>query len=72
MNASNPSRSKRLARILKLLRDGKEYSTRQIADRAMVCAVSACISELRQAGHVIVCSRRKVNSDMRWFYRLVK
>lgn len=71
MNAANPARSKRLASVLKLLSDGKEYTTRQIMDRAQVCAVSACISELRESGHAISCHRRQVKGEMRWFYRLV-
>lgn len=55
MHAANPESSARLQRVLECLRDESEWSTRDIIRQADVCAVSACVAELRQAGAVIHC-----------------
>lgn len=48
--------SPRLARVLRSLRRSKNgLTTRQIILRARVCAVSACVAELRCSGHKIKC-----------------
>lgn len=65
MNAANLKRSKRLQRVDKLLSDRKPHSTLEIVMGAQVMAVSAAISELRQAGRNIVCQRK---GDI-WYYR---
>ena len=59
MNAASLDRSARLARVLKVLKRRKESTTLQIMDEARVCAVSACISEIRQQGYPISCQRRQ-------------
>ena len=66
MNAANYKKSERLRRVLKLLREGGEHSTRGIMASAHVCAVSACVSELRAQGFNITCKR---NHDV-WYYKL--
>jgi hypothetical protein len=71
MNAARISSSARLRRVLCLLRDGREHSTRDIADGAHVCAVSACVAELRANGHDIACRIAKGEDGERvWLYRL--
>ena len=55
MNAARLNRSARLQRVHGLLADGREYSTRDIDRDADVCAVSACIAELRANGAAIDC-----------------
>ena len=61
MNYANLSRSHRLQRVRNVLMDAcaenQELSTLEIADRARVCAVSACVSELRAHGYTINCRR---------------
>ncbi|WP_322895211.1 MULTISPECIES: helix-turn-helix domain-containing protein [unclassified Yoonia] len=52
--------SPRLLRLLKLLRDGRPHSTRDIARRTGVLAISACVAELRQHGADIICERKPV------------
>lgn len=59
--------SGRLQRVLKLLRRGHEYSTRELMRQAEVCAVNSCIAELRTHGYEIACKRRK----RYFYYRLV-
>ncbi len=64
--------SPRLQRVLKVLRDGKWHTTRKIVRRANVCAVNACIAELRHHGAEIACVRRKVGGKWRFSYRMMK
>ena len=66
MNAADPDKSARLRRVLGVLADGREHSTLDLLTQARVCAVSACVAELRQAGHLIDCERR---GDV-WYYAL--
>jgi hypothetical protein len=42
-----PLSSPRLARVLRLLADGKPHTTREIVRGARVMAVNACVAELR-------------------------
>ena len=66
----------RLSRVLHLLRDGREHSTRDIITGAHVAAVNSAVSELRLLyGYNIGCRQdsgmehgRRVR---RWLYRLV-
>ena len=66
MHAATVDRSNRLKRLWAVLRDRKSHSTRDLMRKARVCAVSACISEIRAAGKHITCKRR----GDRWFYQL--
>lgn len=65
MNSARLSTSVRLQRVDRLLADGKERTTLEIMQGAKVCAVSACVAELREQGRVIHCQRR---GDL-WYYR---
>ena len=67
MKAASLDTSDRLRRVLRLLKDRREHSTREIIRRAGVCAVSAIVSELRANGLKIECQRR----GDRWYYRNV-
>lgn len=63
--------SPRLRRLLKLLRDGRPHSTRDIAKRTHILAISACISELRENGADIICERKKVGDKPVFFYTML-
>jgi len=67
MNAANADRSERLQRVLYALKNWGTLSTRDIMRVANVCAVSACISELRANGYNIPPSER-LNGN--YYYRL--
>lgn len=58
--------SRRLQRVLGLLSDGGEHSTRDIILRANVCAVNSIIAELRRNGLPVTC---RVSGGV-YFYRL--
>lgn len=53
--------SKRLQRVLAVLADGQEHSTRDIVHAADVCAVNSIIAELRANGVSIACKRKSRN-----------
>lgn len=55
MHAAKLQKSQRLQRVLKLLKTGHIYTTRQIINAARVCAVNSIISELRDNGFDIEC-----------------
>lgn len=67
-----PLTSARLTRVRLLLADGRPHSTRDIARRTHVLAISACVAELRQHGAEIICERRKVGDNFRFFYTMTK
>lgn len=71
MNAA-PLTSPRLQRVLAVLSDGREHTTRQIVRQARVMAVNACVAELRAHGAEIACCRRLVDGQRRFFYRMTK
>lgn len=71
MHAASLS-SDRLQRVRKLLADGRPHSTRDIARRTHVLAISACVAELRQHGAEIVCQRERVNEKWVFFYTMIK
>ena len=50
MHSASLSRSQRLQRVHTLLSDGAWHSTRDIVDKARVCAVNSIIAELRANG----------------------
>ena len=58
MHAATIDRSSRLQRLRAVLLDRKPHSTRDLMRRAHICAVSACVSELRANGMNIACKRR--------------
>ena len=69
-----PLTSPRLQRVLRVLMDGKEHTTRDIVRRARVMAVSACVAELRTHGAQIAC-RQEVQGEPRvrmWLYRMIE
>jgi hypothetical protein len=71
MNAA-PLSSPRLQRLIAVLGDGQEHSTRDIVRKARLMAVSTCVSELRTHGAEIDCTIRTVMGARRFFYRMTK
>ena len=74
MNSASLTRSKRLQRTHALLSDGQWHSTRDIVDKAKVCAVNSIIAELRDNGCWIETRRRPAlagDSSVVYQYRLV-
>ena len=66
MHFARLSSSPRLQRVLRVLSDGQEHSTRDLIREANVCAVNSIVAELRANG-------LPVRSRMRrrvWFYCL--
>ena len=74
MHAAKLSRSNRLQRVHRLLRDGRERSTLEIVEGARVCAVNAVIAELRANGAQITCRQihNPATGARLWLYRLVR
>lgn len=67
MHAARITHSKRLQRVLSLLKKAKRpVSTMQIIQRAKVCAVNSIVAELRANGYAITCRRR---GDV-WHYQI--
>lgn len=64
--------SPRLQRVLRVLKDGRAHSTREIVRKAGVMAVSAVVAELRQHGARIVCTQQLVDDRRVWFYTMTK
>lgn len=66
-----PLDSPRLQRVLAVLQDGKEHSTRDLVVRAHVCAVNSIVAELRAHGFDVQC-RVSVGADggRVWLYQL--
>ena len=56
----------RLQRVLSVISDRQEHSTREIIRRAHVCAVNSIIAEMRARGYDIACRRI---ADV-WLYRM--
>ena len=71
MHAARADRSARLRRVLEVLLDGREHSTRDLVVAAEVCAVNSIVAELRANGYRILC-RQGVDGHgvRRWWYRL--
>lgn len=76
-----PLSSWRLQALIEVLQDGRPHSTKTIAQKTGVLAISACVSELRQHGAEITCQRKKVpvmikghKVEDRWvfFYTMLK
>jgi len=66
MHCASLAKSRRLQRVIALLADGGEHSTREVITRARVCAVNSAMAELRAAGIAVTCARR----GRYWYYRL--
>lgn len=66
MHAARLESSPRLQRLLTVLRDGREYSTRELVKLAEVMAINSAADELRENGFDIRCERR----GRYWYYRL--
>ena len=49
--------SLRLQKVLNLLKDGIPHTTRDIIDKAGVCAVNSIIAEIRAIGYNIHCKQ---------------
>ncbi len=73
MHAARLHRSPRLKRVHGLLGDGAERSTLEIITGARVCAVNACIAELRANGAEIACRQTvSARGERIWLYRMVR
>ena len=59
MNHASLKDSKRLRRVLSLLSDCEEHSTREIIECAHVCSVNSIVAELRENGIAVSCRREK-------------
>ena len=70
MHHAHLATSERLQRVLVLLSDGAEHSTRDIVMGAGVMAVSAIISELRTNGLTIRCRHTGRAGQRVCYYRL--
>lgn len=55
MHSAKLSKSDRLKRVLRVLRKGGAYTTRDLIRKAHVAAVNSCVSELRDNGYRISC-----------------
>lgn len=65
MNSASLETSNRLKRVDAVLADRMPHSTLEIVQKAKVCAVNSIISELRDSGRQIACSRE----NRVWYYR---
>lgn len=74
MHAARLDRSDRLRRVHALLAGGGEHSTLEIVTGARVCAVNACIAELRENGAEIVCRQTTCHAtgERIWLYRMTR
>jgi len=66
MNAASLETSKRLKRLFRFLKDGKEHTTLEIVQGARVCAVNSAVAELRANGVDVACNRQGAV----WSYRM--
>ncbi len=66
--------SPRLQRVLRLMRDGRTYTTREVVRKARVVAVSACMAELRHHGAEISCVQMACpnGGGTRFYYTMTK
>lgn len=71
MNAAKLSKSERLSRVMKVLRGGGAYTTRDLIRRANVCAVNSIISEIRANGYRVGCKMRMEAGRRVWVYMLM-
>ncbi len=56
-HAANPDRSRRLLRLLGVLKTNPDATSLELIKRAGIVALSAAVSELRLCGHRIDCYR---------------
>ena len=71
MHAAQVDRSPRLQRVLAVLEDGREHSTRDILATAEVCAVNSIIAEIRANSYRVTCRQVPGLYGRVWLYRLV-
>lgn len=67
MHSAKIEKSNRLQRVLKVLWDGKEHTTRDLIKNSGMCAINSIVAEIRANGYSIDCQRR----GNRWYYTLV-
>ena len=53
MHYANAEKSQRLTRVIAALESGGWLTTRDIIERANVCAVNSAISEIRRNGYLV-------------------
>ncbi|MCZ4258646.1 hypothetical protein O4H53_24155 [Sulfitobacter sp. G21635-S1] len=73
MHHGRLSSSPRLQRALRALQAANgEISTRELAERAEICAVNSTIAELRANGAEINCRQEVKDGKRRFYYTLLK
>lgn len=73
IHAARYSRSPRLQRVVSLMSDGRERSTREIQYRADVCNAHSCVAELRAQGFRFPKAKMRMHRGRRrWYYTLKK
>ena len=73
MHHGKLSSSPRLQRALRTLQRAKgEISTRELAERAEICAVNSTVAELRANGAKITCRQVFKDGKRVFFYTLIK
>lgn len=70
IHAAHPSRSRRLLRVLRVLADGREHTTREIQEAARTVATATCVSELRASGYDVACRRESRDRAAVWLYSM--
>ena len=72
MHAAQIDRSPRLQRVLAVLKDGAEHSTRELLAAAHVCAVNSIVAELRANHYPVSCRQVRGEGGRVWLYRLAR
>jgi hypothetical protein len=70
MHHANLSKSERLKAVARILADGREHSTMELARKTNQCAIHSSIAELRANGFDVspaIC--RTINGRRVYFYR---
>lgn len=70
MHFARIEKSPRLMRVLRVLSDGLEHSTMNIARNANVCAVNSAVSEIREQGYKVACRQSYERGRRVWRYRM--
>lgn len=64
--------SPRLQRALKVLKDGKPHTTRELMRKGNICAVNSVVAELREHGAKVICTQDVINGQRRFYYTMTK
>lgn len=64
--------STRLQRTLKLLSDGIEHTSLEIAQYVPTPSASQCVQDLRLNGYTITTRCEKIEKSTRYYYRLLE